>query len=801
MAPETWLFPTSFAQQRLWFLDRLEPGKSVYNIFEARHLTASLDVDALRQALAEIVRRHESLRTTFKQRDGVPLQVIAQSGTADLPLIDLTGLDEASRLPRARHLVRREAERPFDLAQGPLMRTTLLRLGSRDHLLLLTLHHIISDGWSMGVLFREMGVLYEAFSAGEASPLGELPVQYADYAVWQREYVRGEVLERQLGYWKQRLAGAPAVLDLPTDRPRPALQSYRGGKQSVLIGEQLVNELRELSRREGVTMYMTLLAAFYALLYRYTGQTDIVVGTDVANRNHMQTEGLIGLFVNLLPIRTNLSGDSTFRNLLSTVREVMLEAYEHQDLPFEKIVEELKLERDLSRNPLVQVLFVLQNTPGPTPYLPGLTASPFEVSSGTSRFDLGLFFWESDRRLTGSWVYNSDLFNATTIGQISACFETLLRGILADPDGQLSTFEIFTEVEKRQRARQRSERRESQIKRLRTIGRKAVDLSQMNGIKMDLLQPGETLPLVVMPDAEGIDLVEWAGANRDLIEAELLRHGGILFRNFDMPSAYRFEQFAAGLCSELFGEYGDLPREGMGGKVYGSTPYPSDQVILFHNESSHLHRWPAKIWFFCVKAAEQGGETPILDCRRVYRLLDPKIRDRFVEKKLMYVRNYTDGLDVSWQTFFRTSDRAAVEDYCRKASIEFEWSNGNRLRTRQICPATITLPQTGERVFFNQIQLHHVSCLDAAVRESLLSMLKEEELPRNVYYGDGSAIEDSIVEELGELYRQTSVSFPWRQGDILMLNNMMVAHGRNPYVGERKIVVAMGEMIDKETVW
>ena len=259
-----------------------------------------------------------------------------------------------------------------------------------------------------------------------------------------------------------------------------------------------------------------------------------------------------------------------------------------------------------------------------------------------------------------------------------------------------------------------------------------------------------------------------------------------------------FERFAQALCPNLYGEYGDLPREEMGGKVYGSTPYPSDETILFHNESSHMHRWPMLIWFYCVKPSESGGETPIVDCRKIYQALEPDLRQKFAERGLMYVRNFTPGLDVSWQNFFHTDERSVVEDFCKQAGIQFEWTSGGGLRTRQICPAIVKHPQTGEMVFFNQLQLHHVSCLAAPVRESLLSMMREEDLPRNVYYGDGSSIEDSVIDQLLTLYRKSAVAFPWRQHDIIMLNNMLVAHSRNPYVGERKIVVALGNVVTQE---
>ena len=274
----------------------------------------------------------------------------------------------------------------------------------------------------------------------------------------------------------------------------------------------------------------------------------------------------------------------------------------------------------------------------------------------------------------------------------------------------------------------------------------------------------------------------------------------MLFRRFNVDSVTDFEGFASAVCPNLFGDYGDLPREEMGGKVYASTPYPAEERILFHNESSHMHRWPMLIWFYCVKAAQTGGESPIVDCRKIYQALEPGIREQFEHKGLMYIRNFTDELDVSWQRFFQTDDRAQVEAYCRRTSIDFEWKDDNGLRIRQLCPAVVKHPQTGEPVFFNQIQLHHVSCLPPSVRDSLRSITGEENLPRNVYYGDGSPIEDSVVQYLRDLYDRLAIGFKWQERDVLMLNNMLVAHSRNAFSGQRKIVVALGSIVNQNEV-
>ncbi len=790
--------PLSFAQQRLWFLDQLEPGSALFNIPIAIQLTGRLSVEALQATLAAVVNRHEILRTNYVATAGEPNQVVKQNATIELTSVDLRSSPEKEREEELHRRLREDVLRPFSLSDDLLLRATLFQLSETENVLLLTTHHIAADGWSTAILFREIAKLYEAFTTGKSGP-PPLPVQYGDYATWQRRWLRGEALDKELSYWRTQLTGAPAVLELPTDRPRPQGRSFRGASEKVSLPENLTIAVKNLSRQEGVTLFMVLLAAYQILLSRHARHEDIVVGTDVANRTRLETEGLIGFFVNLLVLRTNLSGNPTFREVLQRVREMALGAYAHQQMPFEKLVEELQPERSLSRNPLVQVLFVLQNAPVEALELPGLTAKSVEVKTGTSKFDLGLFMREAGEKLVGTWVYNTDLFEASTIINMARQYETLLGNLLAQPDARLNTIEMVSETEKAQRDTEKQERQLARRKNLLSARRKVVDLSQTRGIKTTYLSESEKLPLVVEPEVEEIDLSEWARSNREYVDQELLKHGAVLFRNFNLASAAEFEQFAQALCPNLFGEYGDLPREGVEGKVYGSTPYPEDQTILFHNESSHMHRWPMKIWFFCVKAAEQGGETPIVDCRRVYELLDPRIRDRFTEKKLMYVRNYTEGLDVSWQTFFHTTDQAVVEEYCRKASIDCEWKNGS-LKTRQVCPAVVTHPQTGEMVFFNQIQLHHVSCLQPEVRESLLSIVKEEDLPRNVYYGDGSPIEDSVVQEIRELYFKIAVGFPWREGDTLMLNNMLTAHARNPYVGARKIVVAMGEMMTKEMV-
>ena len=792
--------PLSFAQQRLWFLAQLEPDSWFYNLPFVLRLKGMLDVSALEESFRELIRRHEVLRTTFATIEGQPVQVIAPESVFSLSMVDLAMLPPSERDADSRRVATEEAQRPFDLDKDQPIRGRLVRMDAGEHLLLVTLHHIAADAWSLTVLVRELTALYAAISAGRPPPLPPLPVQYADFAQWQRQCLQGPALEAQLAYWRGCLGHQLPVLALPTDYPRPAVQTYRGARCACVLPAELTEQLLTLSRAQNVTMFMLLLAAFYVLLSRYTAQTDIVVGTDVANRTREETEGLIGFFVNLLVLRTDVSGDPTFTELLGRVREVALGAYAHQDLPFHKLVEALKPSRDPSRNPLAQVLFVLQNAHAVSSIeLPGLRVETLDIQSEVSRFDLGLFMEETEEGLVAVWKYNADLFAAPTITSMAAHFTTLLHHIVSDPTARVNKLEMLTQSEKEGRMMDDRRREETNLKKFKSIKPKAVTLSQRKLIDMEYLGASHALPLVIRPAVDDIDLAAWAQDSRPVIETELHKHGALLFRGFPIGSVAEFERFAQAICPELYGEYGDLPKEESGRKTYRSTPYPPDQAILFHNESSHQQRWPMKQWFFCLQAAREGGETPIVDCRTLYQRLRPAIRERFASKQLLYVRNFTPGFDVSWQDFFQTREKAVVEERCSKAGIEFIWME-ERLRTRQRCPAVARHPKTGEAAFFNQIQLHHVSCLEPGVRDSLLAMLGEEWLPRNVYYGDGSPIEDAIVGETRELSRECAVQFPWQERDILMVDNMLVAHGREPFAGPRKIVVAMGEMIGQEDI-
>ena len=429
--------PLAFAQQRLWFLNQLEPDSAAYNVPAALRLEGRLHVETLERTLSEIVKRHEVLRTTFKVIDGQAAQVVRDAWAWDLLVVDLSGWPPGLREAEARNRSLAEARQPFDLSKGTAVRAILLRLDETDHVMLLTLHHIVADGWSMGVFVREVAELYRAFSSGQEPSLPELPIQYADFTLWERQLLKADALGTQIAYWKRQLGGRLPTLELPADRMQPAASTQNGASLIFTLPSGLARPLEALCRQENVTLYMLLLAAYAALLYRYTGQEDILIGTPTANRKRAETEPLIGCFINTLVMRINVSVNPSFRELLGRVREVVLAAFEHDDVPFERLVEELRPERSQSHQRIFQVWFVLQNAPMQTLELPGLTLSDFGLLRETSQFDLALSMTEVNEQLTAALNYSTDRFDADTVAQIAEHFTHLLVEVATDPEWRL----------------------------------------------------------------------------------------------------------------------------------------------------------------------------------------------------------------------------------------------------------------------------------------------------------------------------------------------------------------------------
>jgi acyl-CoA synthetase (AMP-forming)/AMP-acid ligase II/alpha-ketoglutarate-dependent taurine dioxygenase len=814
--------PLSLAQQRLWLAERLagEGARSAYNLTGQLRLTGPLSRPALERALAGLLARHEILRTAYPDgADGMPVARVDAGAALTLPEIDLSTLDPTRREARLAEIEAEEARRPFDLAQAPLLRTTLLRLGATEHSLLVGLHHLVGDGWSIGVLIDDLGGLYRAALEHGPSALAPLPVQYLDYAQWQRQLLQGEVLEGQKAFWRDHLAGAPRSLDLPTDAPRPAIASAAGDSVRFSLPGPLVARLEALGHGQGATLFMVLLAAFETLLHRVTGATDLIIGTDVAGRPRRELDGLIGFFVNVLPLRARPSAEQAFDALLAQVRDETLLAFEHPLLPFDQIVEAVGTPRDRSRNPLVQALFVLQSAPRGRFGVDGLVAELRPAQAHSSKFDMALFLDPLGPRavqgLDGEWVFASALFGRARIERLVAAWTGLLEQVANTPDRSLSGFSLPSLEDQAMSSSAPSSQVPSgqvpsgqarmgakldKLKKFATPSARPAAAPARELVRTSSLTPGAIFPLVIEPASADLDAVAWAAAHRDTVETLLRRHAGLLFRGLGLATPQDFEAFAEALQPGLYGGYGDLPKKEGGRNTYRSTPYPERKMILFHNESSHLPRWPRMQWFFCEQPSPVGGATPIVDCREMYRRLPAELAERFDRLGLMYVRTFTDKLDVNWRDFFRTDSRAEVEVRCREAGVDFAWIGEDELQTRTRCPAVITHPLTGERSFFNQVQLHHTRCLDADVRDDLLGMVGPDRMPRQVFYGDGTPIEDAVMDLIGELYEACAVRFDWRKGDVVMLDNMLAAHARDPFEGPRRIVVAMGDMVDRSSL-
>jgi len=785
------IFPLSSAQRRLWVEDQLLPSNPAWNVAAAVRLIGPLRVEAVETALEEIVRRHEILRTTFGTHEEQPLQFVRSELKMVLPVLDFSSLPALDRDRAAKSWIKSEAQRPFDLARGPLFRAALLRAAEKEHLLFLNLHHIICDAWSIELLGRELCLLYSTYSSGELSNLSDLSLQYGDYALREEEWLQSAAMPAELEYWRRTLSGCDP-LELPYDRPRPAVRSFRGALHVEALQSPVLRSLKELSSNRGATLFITLVAAFQTLLHLYSGKADIVVGTGITSRNDADFEPLIGLFVNLLVLRTNLAKSRNFSELLEQLKEAMVEAYSHAQIPFDVLMNRLGLPRDGDQTPLLQTVLVFQNFPAETFSISGLTMEMLPVDNGTTRFDLTVFFREVAAELQMTVQYNADLFEASTIQEMVRRYQRLLHQIVDRPSIRIS--DLAAQISARTSCNQRNTRQEK-WRILTKVKPRAIDLQLDNLVKIGHLATETEMPALVEPAVEDFDGINWVTMNRDLIERHLLACGAILFRGFALHSFADFERFVLAFGCALFAENGELPRSNIGGQIYTPVNYPQEQRILWHNENSFYSRWPRKIWFYCQVPAAQGGETPIVDGRQVFKFLPPHIVDRFVEKGIIYVRNYGEGLGLSWREVFRTENKTEAEAKCRAMGMDFEWTAGGKLKTRSFRPAVIGHPVTGERVWFNQITHWHPFCLGNELRASLSALMTSEELPRNVFYGDGSQISDSTVDAVCQAYQNAEVCFSWHQGDVLMVDNALVSHARNAFRGPRQIGVAMGEMV------
>ncbi|MCM5681089.1 amino acid adenylation domain-containing protein [Schlegelella sp. S2-27] len=791
--------PVAPIQRRLWLVDRLaDPGeRAAYVMATALRLTGEIDTERLGTALNAMVDRHEVLRTCYPETsEGEPVAHILGRVRIEMPVIDLSTASGDAQAARLRQVLAQHAQSSFDLAQGPLLRAALVRLSPRQHVLALAVHHIVFDGWSEAVFIREFCHIHAALAQNARPALPPLRVQYSDYAAWHSERLQEAAGRKLAEFWRDELAGAPLRSTLPPDSGAAGSAGEAHAWRSI-VAPALARRIADVAGQHGATPFQLLLAAFLVLMHRQAQQDDLVIGTDVAGRGHPDLEPLIGFFVNVVPLRSRWAPQLNFTEWLQIVREHALAALDHAELPFDRIVDAAATPRDRGRSPLVQVLFVLQNVPQARFELPGLSVEQQPQPVTHAKFDLAVFVGEGSDGLGIEWVYASARHRPQTVERLAAAWTALLQQIVDTPNEALHRL-VVPSFQEPSMIRQDVPKLDK-LAKLQKL-KKPVGATAESLVKTSALRPGADFPLVIEPAQPDLDPVAWARGHSRQIEDLLGRHAGLLFRNFGLRTPQEFEAFAEAVEPGLYGSYGDLPKKEGGRNTYRSTPYPEREMILFHNESSHLERWPRKQWFFCELPSPVGGATPIVDCREMLRRLPADLAERFERKELLYVRTFTPGLDVSWQEFFKTPHREEVEQRLAAAGIEYRWLGDDELQTRTRCPAVITHPVTGDRSFFNQVQLHHVSCLQPEVRRDLLSLVGIERMPRQVYFGDGSPIDDETMARVGRLYEECAVRFDWRQGDVVMLDNMLAAHARDPYEGPRKIVVAMGAMVERSAL-
>ncbi|MEM1169666.1 MAG: amino acid adenylation domain-containing protein [Cyanobacteria bacterium P01_H01_bin.35] len=789
------IYPLSPMQQGLLFHNLYAPESRVYFKQMSLEFKGQLDVAAFASAWQKVVDRHSILRTLFVWENiSTPLQVVLKQVNLPWTNLDWVQLSPTEQQEKFKELLSKQKAQGFSFSKAPLMNCTLIKLSVDTYKFIWNHHHILLDGWSSPIIYKEIFSFYNSAVNGETYQWST-PSPYRDYIAW----LCSQDQQAAMQFWRQNLHGFKTPTPLMVNKTKSVSKEHSGNKQIELgFSSECSKKLQSLAKQYHLTVSTIAQAAWALLLNRYSGETDVVFGVVVSGRNTNFTgvENIVGLLINTLPLRVQVPTKSELIPWLKQIQESMVELQQYSYTP---IVDIQAVSQVSGGIPLFNSIMLFQNYPiAPSLVNEESSLQLTEVNTfQQSNYPLSVYVVPGDKFLV-KITYNAADFELETVQQMLRHLQTLLTNIADNPDTKIKDLEMLTESEKEDQRAAKAKRTKANFKKFKSIKPKAVSLPEKDLIKTSYLQPEETLPLVIEPNSEEVDIADWAMNNREFFETNLRQHGAILLKDFHIDSISKFEKVAGSITPGLFGEYGDLPREGVSKKVYGSTPYPEDKAILFHNESSHLHRWPQKIFFLCLKAAESGGETPIVDCRKVYQMLSHKLREKLEEKQLMYVRNYVEDLDVSWQDFFHTNNKSEVESYCKNARIEFEWLENNGLKTSKVRPAITTHPKTGEKIFFNQIQLHHISYLDAAVRESLLSEFGEKRLPRNVYYGDGSPIEDSVIEEIGAIYEKAAINFPWQAGNMIMLDNMLIAHGRNPYVGERKIVVAMGDLMEEE---
>ncbi|HEX5708928.1 MAG TPA: condensation domain-containing protein, partial [Pyrinomonadaceae bacterium] len=795
------IYRLSPMQQGLLFHTLNDPASGLYILQVSCTLGGGFNAEAFKTAWRRVIERNTTLRTAIVWKGyDEPLQVVYRAVELPWREEDWRGVAADEQQRRLASALDEDLRQGFELSRAPLMRLALRRLADDAFHLVWSFHHILLDGWSLALLLGQVFEAYAAALAGEErAPRASRP--YRDYIEW----LESQDLAKAEGFWRRELEGftAPTPLDFGArDERTPNAARERFEKRELKLSSATTRRLQALAQQHQLTLNTVVQGAWALLLSHYGDRDDIVFGAVVSGRpaELPNVETMLGIFINALPLRARPEAQLALVPWLKSLQERNVELRQYEYSPLVEVQRWSEVPKGV---PLFESVFVFENYPldESLPELGGALGIRDAHFESQNNYPLTVHAHPRGAELVLQFIYQTGRFDAAPMERVLGELASLLARVAERPEAGLGELKQTIAGDGKGAAfMEKATRARASFKQFKSVKPKAVQLGGASLVRTSAIREGEELPLVVEPNVEGLDAAAWARANLSFVNEQLLRHGAILFRGFGLRTAERFEQFVATITPDLFIENGEHPRRSISGSVYTPVAYPPDKQLLWHNENSFNQRWPTKIWFGCARPADTGGETPLADSRRVFQRLDPGIRRRFIEKQVMYVRNYEEGLGLNWQTVLRTSDKAEAEEICRRNSMEFEWKERDRLRTRSVRPAVVRHPRTGEWVWFNQAQHWHVSCLDPAAREFVESNFREEDYPRNCYYGDGTQIEDSVMQEILEVYRQLEVIFPWQQGDAVVLDNLLTAHGRNAYAGERSLFVAMGEMSSYDEV-
>jgi alpha-ketoglutarate-dependent taurine dioxygenase len=785
--------PLTPLQEGIWIAQKLAGGLPLYDSPGQLVVRGPLDACAIEASLRALVQRHGALRARFEEDGGRPGFRVDATAAWSLDVTDLRGLDDARRREILARSEAGAARSATDLARPPLWRISLFRLGELEHRLSITVHHLISDGASLGILVDELGMLYEHHAFGRPLDLPAPELEHREAAAILSETTRVSAYDRQLDYWTRVLAPPLPRLELPGAQG-PA--SWGSDAVTKRISAAVLAAARRTAATRGSTVFMVLLASFECYLARLNGRGDALAGVPFAGRDSEAVERAVGLFARIVPVRARLADDLSFDEAVDIVRDACLGAFAHPDVPLSKISAMSGTRTGADGARFIQATFAFQTASSP-PALRGTAVTIRKAHGSAFEFDLGVFIEEAGSELECVLVHRRSALAPEAARAFLDGWLELLAESVADgsrkicalpapppPSASAPTFAA---------SRSRSP--------LRFDGRRAPAASPSDTAALVATRPiipGQTLPWLVTPAHPDVDLAAWLVAARGTIDSLLARHGALLFRGFGVSNAARFEDVARAATSRLqrYVE-GSSPRTLVTDYVYTSTEYPQSHSISLHNELSYAHVFPARILFYCDVEPTEGGETPLADCREVFARLHAATRESFARRGVRYERRLHSGVGagLSWQTVFETTERAAVERYCRDGSIDMEWTVDGGLRTAQVRRAFARHPRTGETVWFNQVDQWHPSNLGAQGERALRMAIGKSELPIDGAWGDGAPLDRETLDAVRRVFSGVSVTFSWRRGDVLLLDNMLVAHGRRPFAGERRVLVAMGDPV------